>query len=248
MYNEEYITPIEEDVNFDMLFEAPGDDDAGGGDAENVDLAADDQGNDNADDAGDQNADDNADQNQDDNQNNDNQQANDDNFDIDDNDNQDEDQPDDMGDGGNDAPATSDNNNGEEGAENDVTDAEKDINQQIDAIYNDLTPAEKSRKDLELRNLYKEMYYDIHSLITDTERFPNTSQNKDITTRLLKNLNDFKDSIVYYLSNIYDTKSHLENRTKYYEFIQVYAGIKAIFDDLHDAMSHLNPDMEKEEK
>ena len=33
MYNEEYITPIEEDVNFDMLFEAPGDDDAGGGDA-----------------------------------------------------------------------------------------------------------------------------------------------------------------------------------------------------------------------
>ena len=247
MYNEEYITPIEEDVNFDMLFEAPGDDDAGGGDAENVDLAADDQGNDNADDAGDQNADDNADQNQDDNQNNDNQQANDDNFDIDDNDNQDEDQPDDMGDGGNDAPATSDNND-EEGAENDVTDAEKDINQQIDAIYNDLTPAEKSRKDLELRNLYKEMYYDIHSLITDTERFPNTSQNKDITTRLLKNLNDFKDSIVYYLSNIYDTKSHLENRTKYYEFIQVYAGIKAIFDDLHDAMSHLNPDIEKEEK
>ena len=247
MYNEEYITPIEEDVNFDMLFEAPGDDDAGGGDAENVDLAADDQGNDNADDAGDQNADDNADQNQDDNQNNDNQQANDDNFDIDDNDNQDEDQPDDMGDGGNDAPATSDNND-EEGAENDVTDAEKDINQQIDAIYNDLTPAEKSRKDLELRNLYKEMYYDIHSLITDTERFPNTSQNKDITTRLLKNLNDFRDSIVYYLSNIYDTKSHLENRTKYYEFIQVYAGIKAIFDDLHDAMSHLNPDIEKEEK
>ena len=46
----------------------------------------------------------------------------------------------------------------------------------------------------------------------------------------------------------YCTKSHLENRTKYYEFIQVYAGIKAIFDDLHDAMSHLNPDIEKEEK
>lgn len=242
MYNEDYIAPIEEDVNFDMLFEAPDDEDAGGGDAENVDLATDDQGNDNADNAAeDQNADDNADQNQNNNQNNDNQQANDDNFDIDDNDNQDEDQPDDIG-GGNDAPAPQDN--GEEGAENDVTDAEKDINRQIDAIYNDLSPAEKSRKDLELRNLYKEMYYDIHSLITDTERFPNTSQNKEITTRLLKNLNDFKDSIVYYLSNIYDTKSHLENRTKYYEFIQIFSGIKSIFNDLHDAMSHANPDEE----
>lgn len=242
MYNEEYITPIEEDVNFDMLFEAPGDDDAGGGDAENVDLAADDQGNDNTDDAGDQNTDNNADQNQDNqdnNQNNDNQQANDDNFDIDDNDG--DDQPDDMG-GGEEATSA---DNTEENAENEVTDAEKDINQEIDSIYNDLTPAEKSRKDLELRSQYKNLYYSIRSLISDTEKFPNTAQNKNISERLLKNLRDFNKYIVYYISNIYDTKSHLENKTKYFEFIQIFNGIKLIFDDLSAAMSHNNSNIEE---
>lgn len=247
MENNNYISPIEEDVNFDLLFEAPGDDNnAGGGDADTVDLAADDQGgNDNADDntndTGDQNTDDNTnqDQNQDNNQNNDNQQANDDNFDIDDNDAGD-DQPDDMG-GGDDTAASTDTDN----ADNEVTDEEKDINQEIDSIYNDLSPAEKSRKDLELRAQYKDLYYSIRSLIVDTEKFPNTSQNKNVSERLLKNLRDFSKYIVYYISNVYDTKSHLENKTKYFEFIQIFNGIKLIFDDLRAAMSHLNPDIEE---
>ena len=226
------ILPFDEDL---LLFESPGDEDEGGDN--NVDLAANDnnQNNDNADDNANQ---DNNDQAENDDQNNDNNQGNqtnDDNFDIDDNDPGDNAEDDDQPAGGNDA--TPDDNG--EGAEDDVTEEEKEDNAELDKIYADLTPAERTRRDLELRNQFKDLYFDIATLISDTEMFPNTSDTREILPRLLKNLRDFKKYIVYYLSNIYDTKSHLENRTVYFQYIEIYLGIKSIFDDLNTAMSHV---------
>lgn len=227
------------------LFEAPGDDE--GGNDNNVDLAANDNNdqnnadnNANDDNAGDQ---DNADQNADNNQQNNNQndQVNDDNFDIDDN--TDDNPPEDEG---NDTPANNNTNNGDEaGSENDITDEEKEENNEIDKIYDGLSPLEKQRMDVALRDQYKELYYDIATLIQDTEKFPNTLDTREFADRLLLNLRNFKKYIVYYLSNIYDTKAHLENKVTYMQFIQIYRGIKSVYDDIKDGISHLNNTDEK---
>lgn len=226
---------IEKDF-LQSLFEAPGDDE--GGNDNNVDLAANnnDQNNTDAENTNDnaQDQDNNADQNAEDNQQNNNQndQVNDDNFDIDDT--ADDNPPENT-----DTPAADDNAGDNEGSKNDISEEEKEENNEIDQIYNGLSALEKSRMDIALRNQYKELYYDIASLIQDTEKFPNTADSAEFMDRLLINLRNFKKYIVYYLNNIYDTKAHLENKVAYMQFIQIYNGIKSVYDDLRVGMAHL---------
>ena len=227
--------PISEDV-ISSIMEAPGDENEGGND-NNVDLAADDNTNNDNQNADDNNADNDTDENNDqdqENQNDENRgdQTNDDNFDIDDND-----QPPENDEGDNDNPEPTTDNN-EEGSENDISAEEKDENAEKDKIYVELTPAERQRMDLQLRDQFKELYYDIGGIIEDSEKFPNTRDSIEIMDRLLKNLRNFKKYIVYYLSNIYDTKSDIENKIVYTQYIQIYLGIKSIYDDLRQGLAH----------
>ena len=234
---EDYITPLEDDLNLfeadDIIQEAPDDDDANAND--NADNAAD-ANNDNAND--DQGNDDNADNanNQDDNKND---QENDDNFDVDVNDG-DDNNNDNVGDegdadtGGDDAGGGADNT--EEG-EPEESDEEKDLNARIDQIYNQLTPAEKQQRDVQLRKQYKELYQAIDILINNTEEFPITSDSSKLIRRLIRNLRDFKEYLLHYFTNTYSLKSHLENLTRYRQFVQIYSGIESIYSDLEKAFA-----------
>ena len=225
-----------EDDSLTLIQEAPGDDEGGN----TVDLTADDAGgNDNAentDNADQNNADDNTEENNDD-QNNTGDQENDDNFDIDDTD---------EGNGGNDDEEGGDeenNDTGDEGGdenkeEPEATDEEKEKNALFDRIYQNLSPAEKARMDKVLREQYKNLFVAIDGIINDTSRFPNLSDSNRVVKLLIRNLVDFKKYILAYLSEIYSTKSHLENRIKYEEFLQIYNGIESIYIDLKNNMGH----------
>ena len=56
--------------------------------------------------------------------------------------------------------------------------------------------------------------------------------------RLIRNLNDFKDYISYYFTTVYSTKSHLENLTRFRQFLQIYSGIASIYNDLNETLGH----------
>lgn len=230
-----------EELDIELITEAPGDEEGG----ETVDLSApdnaggDDQAN--ADDntnAEDNNQDDNADTNDDQNdnndQNNDNNQTDqetDDNFDIDDADDTDN------NDTNNDTndQADAEDNQAEEPEE---TDKEKEENRELDAIYDQLTPAEKSIRDQLLRKQFKDLYFAIDQLINNTENFPKMSDSIKLINRLIINLNDFKEYVGYYFTQTYDTKSHMENLTRYRQFVQIFVAIESIYTDLAGAMGH----------
>lgn len=223
-----------EDIDvLSLIQEAPGDE-GEGGDAESGGETVD-AGADNADNNTDDNTD-NADQNtNDDNQqNNDNKgdQENDENFDID----TDAGDDDNAGDEDNteDTPAPAESEEGEA----ELTDEEKEKNSIYDKVYEELSPAERARMDSILRKQYKELYSQVDAIIDSTTYFPNTNESNKIIKLLMRNLKDFKDYILYYMTDIFSTKSHLENRIKYEEFLQIFNGIKHIYRDLETGLSH----------
>ena len=232
------LTLLEDDNILDLIQEAPGDDEGGGG-GENVDLAADDAGdeggNDNADN-NDNNANNDDNNNDNQNQNNDNKgnQENDDNFDID---TEEGDNPDEgEGNEGGDTPDAG--TGGDDNTEPQETDAEKERNSAFDRIYNELTPAEKQKRDSVLRMQYRDLYLALDGIINDTSEFPNTTQSNKIVRALIRNLRDFKKYVSFYLTDIYSSKSHLENKIQYDTFMQIFHGVEKIYKDLSTGMSH----------
>ena len=236
---DEYITPLD-DLNFDfesedIIREAPGDDNADndqGNDNANINNADnntnDDQGNDNADDNN---------QDNDNNTDNRNDQENDDNFDVDVNDGDDNADTDQGNDNTGDTGNGEDNNTDDNPEESEESDEEKELNNRIDSIYNQLSPAEKQQRDIELRKRYKELYQSIDILINNTEQFPITSDSSELIKRLIRNLRDFKEYLLHYFTDSYSIKSYLENLTRYRQFVQIYYGIESIYKDLEKAFS-----------
>lgn len=228
---------IEEDI-LDIIQEAPGDDESGG---ETVDAGADDnaggnEGNDN------QNADDNANNdegNEDQNAGNDENkgdQENDDNFDIDTEGGDDENAGEDEGGEGTEDAGDAGTEEGD--AEAEETDAEKERNSAFDKIYDELTPAEKQRRDSVLRHQYQDLYIALGGIINDTSQFPNTSNTNKTIRLLIRNLRDFREYINFYMTDIYSSKSHLENKIQYDTFIQIFHAVEKIYKDLATAMGH----------
>ena len=231
-----------EDIDIlSLIQEAPGDEGEGGnaeGGGETVDAGADNTDN------TDKNAD-NADQNTDNNdqQNNENKgdQENDENFDID---TEADDNPDDAG--GDEEGGGEENTAPEEG-EAEVSDEEKEKNAIYDKVYEELSPAERARMDSVLRKQYKELFNQVDAIISNTTYFPNTNDSNKVVKLLMRSLRDFKEYILYYMTDIYSTKSHLENRIKYEEFLQVFNGINHIYKDLETALSHKDEDIDRKE-
>ena len=78
----------------------------------------------------------------------------------------------------------------------------------------------------------------VDQLINDTESFPKMSDSVKLINRLIINLRDFKEYIGFYFTNTYDIKSHMENLTRYRQFVQIFVAIEAIYTDLSSALGH----------
>lgn len=236
-YNDE-LSLLEEDNILDIIQEAPGDEEGGG---ETVDANPD-AANDNADqnaNADDTTGDNDQNQNDDTTDNNRGDQENDDNFDIDDTDTDNTDNNDEGG-GDDNADDNNDAVGGDTGNEDEPeqTEHEKEINSAFDKIYDELTPEEKKKRDTVLRHQYKDLYMAINGIIDDTSQFPNTSDTNKTIRLLIRNLRDFKEYISFYMTDVYSTKSHLENKIQYDTFMQILHAVEKIYADLKTAMGH----------
>lgn len=235
-YNDE-LSLLEEDNILDIIQEAPGDEEGGG---ETVDANPD-AANDNADqnaNADDTTGDNDQNQNDDTTDNNRGDQENDDNFDIDDTDTDNTNNNDEGG--GDDNADNNDAVGGDTGNEDEPeqTEHEKEINSAFDKIYDELTPEEKKKRDTVLRHQYKDLYMAINGIIDDTSQFPNTSDTNKTIRLLIRNLRDFKEYISFYMTDVYSTKSHLENKIQYDTFMQILHAVEKIYSDLKTAMGH----------
>lgn len=216
------------------LKEAPDDEQPSGAD----DAPAEDTGND--DNAADNNTEDapqdQTDDQQGEDQGNDDQQ---DNFDIDTDTNdgeegQDGENPDDAGD-----DSGTDNTADDSGEASEESQSQKD---QYDQLYKELTPEERAYRDMVLKNEYKDLHSLCGSILMQTGYFPNVSDTQDILKRLIKSLQNFRKYIAFYITNVYNTKSFFENRYQYEVYLQIFNGIKNVFESLQKMLSHENDD------
>ena len=231
----------EEDLS--PLKEAPDDEQPSGGDAPADDNGDDANADNNAEDAEqDQNADDNAEDQGDDNQDNDDQQ---DNFDIDtDNadDGEGEDQPED------DQEAPADGGADETEPDEEASQQSQNLKDMYDQLYKDLTPEERAYRNMVLKNEYKDLHTICGSILMQTGYFPNVAETQPLLKRVIKSLQSFRKYISFYLTNIYDTKSFYENKYQYEVYLQIFNGIKGIFQDLEKMMSHQDDESSKEKR
>ena len=216
------------------LLEADDDNNAGNNDGNKVNVSAngdDNAGNDNAENTDNQNNQDNNDQ-QDNNDNGDT----DENYDIDDGGDVNIDDGDDNANGDTDTgdgDGTTDDNT-------DDTELKKEgpENPEFDKIYSQLTPQEKALHDHELRHNYKKLYNSIDVIVDKTVKLPRTSQTLEATTNLLHTLFEFKKYILYYIKNIYENKTLIENTIEYWKYMSVLGAYKAVYKELNKVLAN----------
>ena len=226
----------EEDEDLSVIKEAPDDEQpSGGNDAPAEDNADNAEADNNAEDAEqDQNADDTAEDQGEEDQDNDDQQ---DNFDID-TDNTDDGEGEDLE--GNDQNDANDagGTNQEEPNGDEASEESKNLKDTYDQLYKDLTPEEKAYRDMVLKNEYKELHRLCGSVIMQAGYFPNVAESQQILKRLIKSLHNFRKYIGFYLTEVYPTKSFYENKFQYEVYLQVFNGIRSIFEDMKKMMAH----------
>ena len=189
-------------------------DDAGGDTDNTEDTNTDD--NNTEENSDDQNTDDNQEENtEDEDQNEDND------YDID----TEPDEEENTGDG--------EENNDDENSETDSnTDTEdKELDRQM---FDSLSDSEKKRKISTLKKLYMELYSKCNVLIDKFNQITDDGNDdfKPVIKRILTVLYDLKEYISYYLLNVYDNNSYIENDINFNRYLSILNGIKHITEDL----------------
>ena len=90
----------------------------------------------------------------------------------------------------------------------------------------------EERKDNKLKEDFKTLYEAICTLIKRCSLIPNTSDNLKVMKRIILNLNDLKQYIIYYINKSYSSKSYIENSIEFYKYLAIYNGINNIFTNI----------------
>ena len=99
-----------------------------------------------------------------------------------------------------DSPSEDDNNSDTSPDDNSDEPKEDDSKGKYDAIYDELSDTEKINKDNKLKEDFKTLYEAICTLIKRCSLIPNTSDNIKVMRRIVLNLTDLKQYIIYYMS------------------------------------------------
>lgn len=134
---------------------------------------------------------------------------------------------------------TEDGTNGEENTEDtgsEETDSGTDTEEkELDReLFDSLSESEKKRKIETLKKLYMELYSKCNVLIDKFNQI-NDDDNDNfnpVIKRILTVLYDMKEYVSYYVLNVYDSNSYIENDINFNRYISVLNGIKLITEEL----------------
>ena len=131
-----------------------------------------------------------------------------------------------------DTPSEEDNGEGDTTTDDTDEPKEDESKGKYDSIYDELSDTEKINKDNKLKEDFKTLYEAICTLIKRCSLIPNTSDNLKVMKRIILNLNDLKQYIIYYINKSYSSKSYIENSIEFYKYLAIYNGINTIFTNI----------------
>ena len=107
---------------------------------------------------------------------------------------------------------------------------EKELDREL---FNSLTEDEKKRKVETLKRLFMDLYSNCDGLVN---KFNQISDDNDdfspVIKRILSTLYDLKEYISYYIINVYNNKSYIENDINFNRYLSVLNGIKLVVEEL----------------
>lgn len=118
--------------------------------------------------------------------------------------------------------------------ENDPNTKLKDLEK---SIFDQLSPEQQQIKTKELKNLYDITYQKcqiIIDMISDSEKDPSKAKVYDY---VLNSLVDLQKYIKDYLSNIFDSKTYIENMTELQKYLAVLDTVNNVFEEIQKESS-----------
>lgn len=225
-----------------FLYEADDDNNAGrenNNAAENNDAATNNNQDDNADDNQDQDNQNQEDENQNDDDNQEDENQDDNNDDNQDDENQDDDfgidDDDNGGDDDNNEDETSDINSDEEESNLDPD----SLKAKDRELFDSLSIPEQQIKVRELKNQFSELYNNCISII---DRLNDISLELNDQYPQLKRMSDtlydLKNTISFYILNIYDIKSYFENDITFNRYLTILNGVKTVLNTIKNGVNN----------
>lgn len=109
------------------------------------------------------------------------------------------------------------------------------------SIFDQLPEAQKVAKIKELKTLYTNVHAKCGELISSISDMPKDPNKVKVYDYVINSLTDLQKYITDYLSNIFDSKSYIENLTEFQKYL-------TILDTINNVFSELNLDLNKDAK
>lgn len=108
------------------------------------------------------------------------------------------------------------------------------------SIFDTLSPEQQAAKTKELKDLYTVAHTKCQEIIDAVSGAERDAQYAKIYDYIISRLSDLKTYIIDYLSQVFDSKTYLENMTEYQKYLAVFDTIKNIFDEIQKSKDSAN--------
>ena len=108
-----------------------------------------------------------------------------------------------------------------------------DLKQQEEEMFNQLTPEQLDIKHKELKQQFVNMYDSVTSIIDRLGDVNAEEENIKTIEYVSNQLSSLKDMLMDYMTDVYKTKSYIENSINYNRFLAVLNGINKILEEMN---------------
>ena len=135
------------------------------------------------------------------------------------------------GEGGGDAAPTDYTAGGDTGGDRQVQ--ADDARGLENELFKDLTKDQIDIKHRELKSNFTDLYNSTSNIIDRVNAIPNNDNYMQAITFVSKQLSSLRQMIADYMTNVYSTKSYMENTVNYNRFLATLKGINDILDEIN---------------
>lgn len=100
-------------------------------------------------------------------------------------------------------------------------------------MLSNLEPEQRRIQDSELKENYIKLYNTIGDIILRLNKVSTSSSNKSPMYFIQNQLNDLKEYVYNYLSNVYSTKTYIENNINYEQYLVILSNINSLLIQLN---------------
>lgn len=138
------------------------------------------------------------------------------------------------GDGGTE-PDAGDNGNlpgGDTNVSDPANDPRAKLRELENSIFDQLSPADKKIKIMELKSLYNNAYTKCDGILALLEDIPKDTKSIKVIDYIENSLNDLKSYIIDYLNDAFDNRTYIENLKMFNEYLYIFDSINNVFVEL----------------